>query len=753
MSGGTLYTRLHSSVGGLDATQKTIVALGVACGMEFFHSKRLIHRDLKSLNILLDEDGHPRIADFGLSRVWGDCVMTQKVGTKQWMAPEVIRGAKYDEKADVYSFGIVLWELLTQLEPFKDFNEYHLMTRVVIEGVRPRIPATCPTKLAQLIANCWDGNPENRPSFKTISEMFRSDKVSFEGTDCRIVETYMQLIRDGSPKEEPLWEIMEQSDFETFETNYGKESVIRILMNSIDDAVISAESKNRLLKILLRLPADRLSYFGTNGIERFLKQILEGNFQMTMDSIDCLMEFFAMSPAFLNESLIVHVSNWLISGTPPLKQRIIAFFMLISDEAHEHFIAVLPALFQSLQKGVWLSGLLQLFRKMLTFGDLSFEINKQSVLFCDLLESTSVDITLNLLDIIKILLDVYSPSGELIASFLSKFASLIQQPQLHRDLLFVLSQLIRNRQALSVIARLHEETPLVHLFHADPEIVAQSLKIIAVLLSNHDTCASVAVSKIQPLLASKNLTVVLLASMCLAMAPSFLNQITDHVSMFLTRAFESENELTLEGIRLGGVISQKLEGRARLLEHWSSIVDFLKSPQREIRNMAMLLCASISSTDQLNESLVLAVPFAMELLHDKECRESALVFVANMTANYEAAVLAAENIGTLVSMFCGGDVKSLVPIHRIATLPECLRHFLPSLRQFVKYCTPLLQDGIASSLLEIFDVAVQHADGKAILREAGIADVLKQHLTKLQPDDLARAHIIRLVTRIRRETR
>jgi hypothetical protein len=147
--------------------------------------------------------------------------------------------------------------------------------------------------------------------------------------------------------------------------------------------------------------------------------------------------------------------------------------------------------------------------------------------------------------------------------------------------------------------------------------------------------------------------------------------------------------------------------------------------------MTMLLCASISSIDQLSESLVRAVPFAMELLHEKECGKSALVFVTNMTANYEAAVLAAQNINTLVSMFCGGDVKSLVPIHRIATLPECLPHFLPSLRQFVKYCTQLIQDGIAPSLLEIFDVAVQHPDGKIILREAGIADTLKQHLAKL----------------------
>ena len=76
-----------------------------------------MHRDLKSLNILLDYSGNAKLADFGWTRIKAS-VMTSKIGTYQWMAPEVIAGFKYTEKADVFSFGVILWELATRKPPY-----------------------------------------------------------------------------------------------------------------------------------------------------------------------------------------------------------------------------------------------------------------------------------------------------------------------------------------------------------------------------------------------------------------------------------------------------------------------------------------------------------------------------------------------------------------------------------------------------------------------------------------------------------
>ena len=96
------------------------LAIGVAKGMQYLHSFSVpvLHRDLKSLNVLLDEYYTPKIADFGWTRLLAE-KMTLKVGTFQWMAPEVIVSKHYTEKADVYSFGIILWEIASREPPFK----------------------------------------------------------------------------------------------------------------------------------------------------------------------------------------------------------------------------------------------------------------------------------------------------------------------------------------------------------------------------------------------------------------------------------------------------------------------------------------------------------------------------------------------------------------------------------------------------------------------------------------------------------
>ncbi|XP_022866421.1 serine/threonine-protein kinase HT1-like [Olea europaea var. sylvestris] len=151
-------------------------ALAISQAMEYLHQNRIIHRDLKPSNLLLTEDKKKiKIADFGLAREEIEDEMTTEAGTYRWMAPELFSietlqlGAKkhYDHKVDVYSFSMVLWELLTNSTPFKGRNNI-MVAYAAAMNRRPSIE-NVPTEIVPLIQSCWAENPEDRPEFQQIT--------------------------------------------------------------------------------------------------------------------------------------------------------------------------------------------------------------------------------------------------------------------------------------------------------------------------------------------------------------------------------------------------------------------------------------------------------------------------------------------------------------------------------------------------------------------------------------------------------
>mmetsp|Transcript_26899 Transcript_26899/g.25959 ORF Transcript_26899/g.25959 Transcript_26899/m.25959 type:complete len:121 (+) Transcript_26899:1-363(+) len=99
------------------------------------------------------------------------CLMTGQAGTFHWMAPEILENKAYTNKADVYSYGIVLWELICREPPFKNYNAHDIIYRVINYKERPSysaIPPDCPKDLLSIMGKCWDQNPDNRPPFEDI---------------------------------------------------------------------------------------------------------------------------------------------------------------------------------------------------------------------------------------------------------------------------------------------------------------------------------------------------------------------------------------------------------------------------------------------------------------------------------------------------------------------------------------------------------------------------------------------------------
>jgi len=185
--GGCCFELLHNEDDVvLQWAQQHKMCFDVARALEYLHtfSPKIIHRDLKSLNLLLHraitkETDCPfvKVSDFGLSRmqdttgddeVWGK--MTIAAGTCHWMAPEVFTGSNYDEMVDVYSYAMIMFEIICREIPFEE-EEPANVGGLIIRGERPdleAVPPDCPQEMRDLMIRSWAQDPKVRPEFREI---------------------------------------------------------------------------------------------------------------------------------------------------------------------------------------------------------------------------------------------------------------------------------------------------------------------------------------------------------------------------------------------------------------------------------------------------------------------------------------------------------------------------------------------------------------------------------------------------------
>jgi len=144
--------------------------------MLHLHSEKIIHRDLAARNILLTENFDPKVSDFGLSRYKQASEDTGKtksdVGPLKWMAPESIRMKTYSTASDVWSYGVVMWELVARVEPYQDLDPVNAAMAVCHQHRRLIVPESCDSTLGDVMQKCWTDEPEKRPSFKDICAYF-----------------------------------------------------------------------------------------------------------------------------------------------------------------------------------------------------------------------------------------------------------------------------------------------------------------------------------------------------------------------------------------------------------------------------------------------------------------------------------------------------------------------------------------------------------------------------------------------------
>ncbi|KAK8406422.1 hypothetical protein O3P69_007237 [Scylla paramamosain] len=232
LSGGTLHSFVHNPERDpLDHAAYFAVARDVAQGMNYLHrhEPQVLHLDLKSMNVLLDAYFRAKIADFGFSilrrsRSGSPAQRGSIRGTPAWMAPELLTKGDVSTKCDVYSYAIILWEMLSTSHPFKGLDIFQIMETIEAGG-RPPLPSGgVSPELKELITSCWAQNPSLRPSFEEIlgaldaaaipgswrgmlqkanvAPLFLSD-VAATRTIIEVVEESVELVRRNHQQQRP----------------------------------------------------------------------------------------------------------------------------------------------------------------------------------------------------------------------------------------------------------------------------------------------------------------------------------------------------------------------------------------------------------------------------------------------------------------------------------------------------------------------------------------------------------------------
>eukprot|EP01100_Stratorugosa_tubuloviscum_P001256 TRINITY_DN1278_c1_g3_i1.p1 TRINITY_DN1278_c1_g3~~TRINITY_DN1278_c1_g3_i1.p1 ORF type:complete len:386 (-),score=196.22 TRINITY_DN1278_c1_g3_i1:17-1174(-) len=197
--GGDLRHILKDKNRNLSWLLRAKISLDCAQAMAFLHSKGLIHRDLKSNNLLVGDNWKIKVCDFGFSRKVSKGEIMTLCGTDEWMAPEVMCGDKYDEKADIFSFAMVLTEIVTRKKPA--LRKPAKGFRFELEPFLARISPDTPPEFVRLINECAEQQPERRPAFKDILPRLRTLVSDLEAKETQALQAAQTALSNSGNRE------------------------------------------------------------------------------------------------------------------------------------------------------------------------------------------------------------------------------------------------------------------------------------------------------------------------------------------------------------------------------------------------------------------------------------------------------------------------------------------------------------------------------------------------------------------------
>merc|ERR1712100_386745 len=180
MPGGSLFAQLHQKCIPLSRPTQVSIALQIARGVFFLHSSGVIHRDLKSPNILMNENCTiAKVVDFGLSKTKAaQSLLVTHVGTPEYMAPEVMQGRPYSFSADVFAVGLIIYEVIVRKLPYSPELPIAAHVFNVVQGKRPPIPPALPQSWVQILTSLWHADPNQR--MRLAEAIWRMERIDAE---------------------------------------------------------------------------------------------------------------------------------------------------------------------------------------------------------------------------------------------------------------------------------------------------------------------------------------------------------------------------------------------------------------------------------------------------------------------------------------------------------------------------------------------------------------------------------------------
>lgn len=798
MSGGSLYSRLHSKeeTRTLDATKRTIIALGVAYAMQYIHSKKLVHRDLKSLNVLLDADDYPKVCDFGMSREIGD-LMSGGVGTAQWMAPEVVNSEKYDEKSDVYSYGILLWELLTSDIPFRGLKDIQVVRAVGLDGKRPGIPQDCPRKLNKFIRLCWDQDPKRRPTFDDVARALESGEVVFPGTNMNSVRAYItRFIPSGTPSTgaytnqelDVMIKGLDSSD---------PSSVLKCLRNSLSDESLRkrAVQSSALLPGLMRvcdlcdsasMAADIIGIFSILAKEpdylskKDVQKVLRVFFDFGTTQTKEIMDLISQTLPVLKELKLLPQQMMKLAAflqTTDISTRIdmTKVFILILDhkiyQRNQSLRDILPFIISNCGADALedlLDVSLDAVSKMIQFE----EIKAAFIEYRGLSSITSV-VTSKSSTICEKAIRVFetvvnSPmlprscieqcvtdlpavtqalQGDILARFLAAFVGLLN----FKDTYHVLGS--NGERAIPAIAKcFNAESPAAKLI---------ALKICYALLMKNKTHKVVSnmAPLFVPLLHDEPEPVINMAAACLiAFVPDYsnINEImNDDLAVFFNNALDEGSPLSIYGLRLCGAVANNLVG-AEFLEKKGiirKVAPFLQSTHELTQKLALMAYAAFSSSCPMSQAAIDVVPVFLDAMKEDRLSPYPIIFLSNVVIHPDSAIQCASALGNFASLLASADDTTmsgvLTTLMRVTSCPEALQNCRDSapITEIYRTAEEHFDDQFFLQFLEVISDLSGTASGRQALAETQIPDLLAHKLDQLHKTDPNRPTIMRVLTR------